>query len=187
MNKSIFLLLIITCNQGDAGQTDQQTKLDEMYQKAVTQNQAGLLVEASTLLTQAITIDDTQPQFFHQRGLSFMGMGQTEEGIKDLKQAADLKSQELSVYLTLIKYYNEKSQYMLVLIMTDQMIANLPEQAAGAYYDKGKAYEALNKPQLAIKAYRASINELGSDQQEFTQLLENRIKSLTQGGTYESH
>lgn len=153
---------------------------EQFYVDGVEKNQAGLLIEASVLLTEAISLDDQQARYFHQRGLSFIDMGEINQGIKDFKQAVDLKSDELSVYLKLISHYMKQSQYMLVLIITDQMLVILPEQAAGAYYDKGRAYEAMSKPHLAIKAYQASVNELGSEQAEFKQMLIQRITEINQ-------
>lgn len=152
----------------------------DLYNQGVEQNQAGLLVEASILFTEAIAIDDQQHKYFHQRGLSFFGMGEDDHGIKDFKQAVDLKSDDLSVYLKLISHYSNQSQFMLVLMITDQMIVNLPEQAAGAYFDKGKAYEAMEKPKLAIKAYQASMAELTQDQTDFKQVLLQKINNIKQ-------
>ena len=77
---------------------------DDFFNQGVKQNQAGLLVEASVLLTEAIALDDQQHRYFHQRGLSFLGMGEVDHGIKDFKQAVDLNSDVLEVYLKLIDH-----------------------------------------------------------------------------------
>jgi tetratricopeptide (TPR) repeat protein len=176
MNKIIVTwILILFVNWAHAN-----TNAENFYNQGVEKNQIGQLIEASVLLTEAIALNDQQHRYFHQRGLSFLGMGEVEQGIKDFKQAADLHSNELGVYLKLIEHYTNQSQYMLVLIITDQMIVNLPEQAAGAYYDKGKAYETMKKPQLAIKSYQASLNNLNDDQNDFKQVLLNKINTLKQ-------
>ena len=153
---------------------------ESLYEQALLKNQTGLLIEASVLLTQAISLDDQRDKYFHQRGLSFFGMGETNHGIKDFNHAVDLKTTELSIYLKLINYYMENTQYMAVLIITDQLIANLPDQASGGYYDKGRAYELMAKPQLAVAAYQASIESLEPDQIDFKEFLQAKITNLTQ-------
>ncbi len=149
-----------------------------LYINGLEKNQTGLLIEATVVLTEAIAIDDQQHRYFYQRGLSFFALGQVDHGIEDFKQAVILKTDELGVYLKLISLYSTRSQYRLVLTTTDQMLDNLPAQAAGAYFDKGRAYEALHLPHLAINAYQASINQLSSNQTDFKQMLTERITSI---------
>ena len=175
----LFMCLWLFLVTGSALATSSE-EAERLYSDAVEKNGAGLLIEASVLLTEAIAIDDQQHRYFHQRGLSYFGMGEEDHGIKDFKHAVDLKSDDLDVYLKLINHYMTQSQFMVVLIVTDQMLVNLPEQAAGAYYDKGRAYEAMNNPRLAIKAYQASIAELADDQIDFKQFLSDKIAAVEQ-------
>jgi len=174
------LCLCVSVANSRAKSKDFVFEAEQLYQQAMDKNQAGLLVEASVLFTQAIALDNQQPHYFHHRGLSFFGMGELNQGIKDFNQAVNLKTTELSVYLKLISHYMKNSQYMAVLIITDQLAANLPNQAAGAYYDKGRAYEAMHNFTMAKAAYQASLNQLGNDQADFRKLLENKIQEIEQ-------
>lgn len=151
---------------------------DDLYQQAVEYNQQGFLVEASVLLTEAISLDGSQARYYYQRGLSLVGMDQLEAGMQDFKSAVNLKSTELKAYLKLISYDMEKSRYQAVLITTDQLLANLPEQAAGAYYDQGRAYEAMGKPELAMAAYQKVIASLAPEMSDFKQQLTDKVKKI---------
>ncbi len=156
---------------------------ETLYQQALFKNQSGLLVDAAALLTDAISLDDQQAKYFYQRGLSFLGMNQVEHGLKDLKTAVDLKTTELGAYVRLIKHYQAKQQYLAVLVITDQLIANLPAQAAGAYHDKALAFEAMQMPQQALAAYQQVVvlmEPADTDAAAFKQQVINRINHIKQ-------
>ncbi len=156
---------------------------EQLYQQALLKNQSGLLVDAATLLSDAISLDDQQAKYFYQRGLSFLGMKQVEHGLKDLRTAVDLKTTELGAYVRLIKHYQAEQQYMAVLAITDQLIANLPAQAAGAYHDRALAFEAMQQPQQALTAYQQVVDLMepdDADEAAFKQQIENRITRIKQ-------
>ncbi len=178
--KFVILILAVLLSLGGAhSQIVQPTnEAENLYQLALVKNQEGLLIQASALLTQAISLDKQQSKYFYQRGLSFFGMDEVTHGIKDFNTAVDLKTLELGVYIKLIQHYMDNNQYLAVLIITDQLAANIPDQAAGAFYDKGRAYEAMNKGELAILAYQSSLNNLDESQHDFKQLLQEKINKI---------
>lgn len=178
MNILAVACVMSTLLYSNAGKASEQA--ESLYQQAVIKNQTGLLIEASVLLTQAISIDDRRDKYFHQRGLSFFGMGENNQGIKDFNRAVDLKTTELSIYLKLINHYIDTAQYNAVLSITDQLLSNLPDQAVGAYYDKGRAYELMAKPQLAIAAYQSAIENLAPEPSDFRDTLLDKITTLKQ-------
>lgn len=98
--------------------------------------------------------------------------------MKDFTQAIGLGIQNLDPYIRLIKWHSERGQAAAALIVTDQIIAKMPENAAGADWDKGKLYEKINKKALAIAANEASLAALGSDNADFADVLNERIAAL---------
>ena len=51
----------------------------------------GFLIDAITLLTEAISLDDQQATYFYRCGLRLMGIKKIRHGINDFEQAAELK------------------------------------------------------------------------------------------------
>lgn len=149
-----------------------------LYKRGLEANQNGKLIEASVLFTEAIAIYPKYAEAYYQRGLSFIGMKRAENGMKDFQQAVGHKVQNLNPYLRLIKWHNTHNRFQASLIITDQIIANMPENAAGAYWDKGQIYERMNKRKLAIAAYQASLRALDSDNADFAKTLKSRIVEL---------
>ncbi len=173
-NTFVFIIAILLAGQVSA-QTDQA---NIYYQQGVTNNQQGLLIEASVLFTQAIAEYPEFAQAYYQRGLSFDGMGEKSHAIKDFKQSVDYKIVNLQPYLRLINHYKSNSQYLAALIITDQLVANMPDQAAGGYYDKGQIYELMNKSSLAIKAYEMTLKNTDEDMTIFKEQLLDKIAHL---------
>ena len=156
----------------------QSSDAKALYERGVENNKSGQLIEASVLLTQAIAMNEDYADAYYQRGLSFIGMNRSDKGMKDFHQAIGYKIQNLDPYLRLIKWHNANKKYQATLVVTDQIIANMPENAAGGYWDKGQTYELMNKGKLAIAAYEASLTALGSDNEDFAKILKNRINEL---------
>ncbi len=173
MKITLFILLVLT-TQTLAKNTD------DLFSTAKKKIQQGQLVEASVLLTELLSHRPEHENAWYQRGLSFKGMGQTNRAIEDFKQAVDLKITNLDAYLQLIEHYKSNHQHMAILIITDQIIANLPAQAAGAYKDKAEAYEALQEPRLAIKSYQRLLDCLDENNVDLRSFRDQVLGKVTQ-------
>lgn len=156
----------------------QSPKAQALYDRGVELNQTGVLVEASVLFTEALAIDPGYAEAYYQRGLSFLGMERPGHAVRDFTQATGLGIRNLDPYLRLIKWHDGRQQFAAALIVTDQLVANMPENAAGAYWDKGKIYERMGKRALAIAAYKAALSALDSDNADFADVLNTRIDQL---------
>lgn len=149
-----------------------------LFDRGVELNQTGILVEASVLFTEALAIDPEYAEAYYQRGLSFQGMGRHQHAMKDFLAATGYGIRRLDPYLRLIKWHTDRREFAAVLIVTDQLAAHMPENAAGAHWDKGKTYEQMQKNTLAIAAYRAALDALDSDNADFANVLTDRIEEL---------
>lgn len=168
-------LLFVFPSSFSAAQSDEARSL---YERGLEKNKRGKLIAASVLFTEAIAIEPDYADAYYHRGLSFIGMKRKAKGMEDFYQAIGYKIQDLNPYIQLIQWHNDHHRYPAALIITDQIIANMPENAAGAYWDKGQAYERMNKNKLAIAAYEASLAALDSDNADFALTLRSRIKEL---------
>ena len=79
-------------------------------------------------------------------------MGEPAHAMRDMNIAIGLKIKILDPFLRLIRHHMQRHQFLPALIITDQLITNMPEIAAGAYYDKGQIFELMGKADLAILA-----------------------------------
>lgn len=156
----------------------QSPEARQLYDRGYQQIQKGILIDASVLFTEALAIDPEYADAYYQRGLSFLGMGREKHAIKDFTRATGLGIQQLDPYLRLIKWHTNRRQLPAALIVTDQVIAHMPENAAGGYWDKGKIYEQMNKKQLAVAAYEAALTALDSDNADFANVIKARIDVL---------
>ncbi|MEE9452764.1 MAG: hypothetical protein V3V13_00085 [Paracoccaceae bacterium] len=150
----------------------------EFYEQGLAQNQVYKLVGASVSFTEAIGLYPEYAQAYYQRGLSFAGMGKQDHAIKDFNAAVGYKITELDPYLRLIAWHKERHQYLAALLITDQLIANMPENAAGGYYDKGQIYELMGNSTLAVVAYKACLQRLEDEASDFANMLKHRISEL---------
>ena len=179
------MLFIITCLivRPASTENDDATSL---YQQGIAKNKQGLLIQASILFTQAIDKNPEFAQAYYQRGLSFDGMGEKSQAIKDYKQAVDFKASNLQPYLALIQHFKTNTQYLAALIITDQLIENIPDQAAGGYYDKAQIYELMNNSNLAIKAYELALKNTDEEMSEFNEQLIKKISHLKEMGNHKN-
>lgn len=170
---TLFVLMFLMINVSPA---DDQAQ--HLFQQGMELNQQGQLIDASVKLTEAISLDNTQAVYYYQRALSFEGMGQIPQSMNDYNAAVGLKTKELNAYLKLINYHRERFEYLAALVITDQLIAHLPEQAAGTYYDKGMIYETMGRIRLAVESYEKMLVVLDPEMLDFKSQVRNRIKLL---------
>lgn len=148
------------------------------YEQGLAGNRSGHLVEATTAFTNALTLDPEFAEAYYQRGLAFDGMGRRQQAVDDYAAAVGRGIQTLEPYLRLIAIYKENQLYPAALIVTDQILAHLPENAAGAYWDKGQIYQLMGDRPNAIAAYEACIAALGPTNADFAATVRDRIAAL---------
>ncbi len=156
----------------------QSNKAKAKFDQGVVQNQMGLLVDASLLLTEAIETYPEYAEAYYQRGLSFNGMRQKKAAIKDLEQAIELQIDNIQAYLLLIRWYKSVEEFEKALVVTERIIEQLPDNTAGAYYDQGLIYDKTKEPKKALAAYKNALKHLDADLVEFKNLLEMRVQEI---------
>ena len=157
----------------------------DLYNKAIERNKTGKLVAASILLTEALT---TEPEFeraYYQRGLSFWGMDQQQAAILDFTKAINFGIKNLEPYRRLIAWHKQHKEYDQALIVIDRLVSNMPENATGAYWDKGHIHELQGNDELALESYRKVLLGLDSEDNEFAKTVRLKITSLQQSDTSE--
>jgi len=149
------------------------------YERGLASYEATLMVEASVFFTDAIAIDPSFAPAYYHRGLSFLAMERSEQAFKDYQSAVSNGIDILDPYLRLVAFYKSRQQYSAALIVTDQLIEHMPENTAGAYWDKGQVYELMGKKKLAVAAYKACLETLPEGSEGFADTLNSRIAALS--------
>lgn len=78
----------------------QSQKAMQLYELGVKQNEAGLLLEASVYLSDAIFEYLRYADAYYQRGMSFYGLEKISHAIRDLDAATQLKVKSVHAYTT---------------------------------------------------------------------------------------
>jgi len=151
---------------------------NELFEKGLKKNKSYHYVDASVYFTQAIAKKYEFPEAYYQRGLSFQGMGEIKQAIKDYNQAINQGLKNVDVYLKLISHYKNAEQFQSAILICQKLIQAMPENAAGAYYDMGKIYEKSGNIEWAIKSYEKSLLNTDDEFEEFKNQLQTKIESL---------
>jgi Flp pilus assembly protein TadD len=93
--------------------------------------QLNNLTEAISLLDTAISIDNSFPAFFNNRGLYYYKMSQNEKAIEDYNHAIELDPTQPVFYsnLALVQYYqNDFDKACDAIKKLDELGLNYPDQ-----------------------------------------------------------
>lgn len=152
------------------------------YQRGVENNQTGNLVEATIIFTEVISAFPNFADVYFQRGLSFIGMGRIDHGLQDFESAVMHGVKTPTPYRRLIAEYTKQQQPLKVIQIANQLLINLPDQAAVAHYEKGLALENLSNAsllQLSIKSYESSIQLIDDKENaDFKKMIQNKVIKL---------
>lgn len=179
MLRGFAFLVAICLTAAPAAQAQSLSNAHQaLFDRGVAANQSGKLIESITVFTDLIAAQPDLAEVYYQRGLAFDGIGETARAINDFAEAVGLGVDKLGPFLRLIAHYKENRLYPAALIVTDQILAHLPENAAGAYWDKGQIYEAMGDRRNAIAAYEACLVALDADGADFAVTVQSRISAL---------
>jgi predicted O-linked N-acetylglucosamine transferase (SPINDLY family) len=130
--------------------------IEQAFQLATQQHQAGRLAQAEQLYRQILA---AQPN--HAGALHFLGLVAHQAGRADL--ALDLISRAIQITPNVADFHNNLGSVLLALRRLDEaiqqfhIVLQLNPRSAEAYYNLGNAYVQLNRLDIACEHFQSAI------------------------------
>ena len=108
----------------------------------------------------AIKLDPTTMKAYDNLGLTLEAVGEGEAAVENWKRAIELCEKQGLVsewpFINLAAYYNRQNDSPQALLYSQKAVEKNPK-AAEAYFQMGRAYRSLDKPEQAAEAVQKAI------------------------------
>jgi len=138
----------------------------------------GNHLQALSDIDKSIEIDPQYAEAYYQRGVVHKRMGKIEDALADYDRAIALNPRYAEAYINRGTIYGrDLKKYDRAIADFDQAIRINPKLEE-AYLNKGLAHEKAGQDRNAIQAYKAFIQNVRPQYEQFIEYAQQRIETL---------